>query len=199
WSRSHFSPNVKCDMLLNNCCEAFNMMILDAKEKPTLTMLEWIRDFFMKRLQENRDMAQAKWKGRICPRIRKILDKHIENVGDCIPIKVDDFHYQISYFDGGQCAVDLSNHTCSCRKWELSGLPCKHAISVIFNQKDDPKDYIDECYSVIAYKMIYASVIMLIGGENQWNETCFILHCHQGLAEGVGDLPMQEEEIQMSL
>ncbi|KAL2245754.1 UNVERIFIED_CONTAM: hypothetical protein Sindi_2843600 [Sesamum indicum] len=174
WSRSHFSPNVKCDMLLNNCCETFNMMILDAREKPILTMLEWIREFFMKRLQENRDMAEAKWKDRICPRIRKILDKHIEKVGDCIPIKADNFHYQISCFDGGQYAVDLSNHTCSCRKWELSGIPCKHAISAILNQKDDPEDYIDDCYSVIAYKRIYASAIMPISGENQWNETCFI-------------------------
>ncbi|KAL2249690.1 UNVERIFIED_CONTAM: hypothetical protein Sindi_2442700 [Sesamum indicum] len=154
WSGSHFSPNVKCDMLLNNCCETFNMMILDAREKPILTMLEWIREFLMKRLQENRDMAEAKWKDRICPRIRKILDKHIEKVGDCIPIKADNFHYQISCFDGGQYAVDLSNHTCSCRKWELSGIPCKHAISAILNQKDDPEDYIDDCYS--------------------WNETCFI-------------------------
>ncbi|KAL2237311.1 UNVERIFIED_CONTAM: hypothetical protein Sindi_0922800, partial [Sesamum indicum] len=152
WSRSHFNPNVKCDMLLNNYCETFNMMILDAREKPILTMLEWIREFLMKRLQENMDMAEAKWKGRICPKIRKILDKHIEKVGDCIPIKADNFHYQISCFDGGQYAVDLSNHTCSCRKWELSGIPCKHAISAIFNQKDHPKDYIDDCYSVIAYK-----------------------------------------------
>ncbi|XP_011069749.1 uncharacterized protein LOC105155556 [Sesamum indicum] len=174
WSRSHFSPNVKCDMLLNNYCETFNMMILDAREKPILTMLEWIREFLMKRLQENRDMAEVKWKGRICPKIRKILDKHIEKVGDCIPIKADNFHYQISCFDGGQYALDLSNHTCSCRKWELSGIPCKHAISAIFNEKDDPEDYIDGCYSVIAYKRIYASAIMPMGGENQWNETCFI-------------------------
>ncbi|KAL0406346.1 UNVERIFIED_CONTAM: hypothetical protein Slati_3948500, partial [Sesamum latifolium] len=46
WIRSHFNTNVKCDMLLNNCCETFNMMILDAREKPMLTMLEWIREFF---------------------------------------------------------------------------------------------------------------------------------------------------------
>ncbi|KAL2249689.1 UNVERIFIED_CONTAM: hypothetical protein Sindi_2442600 [Sesamum indicum] len=132
------------------------------------------------------DKPPEQWSGKIgtwlkqngktesAQRIRKILDKHIEKVGDCIPIKADNFHYQISCFDGGQYAVDLSNHTCSCRKWELSGIPCKHAISAILNQKDDPEDYIDDCYSVIAYKRIYASAIMPISGENQWNETCFI-------------------------
>ncbi|KAL0442141.1 UNVERIFIED_CONTAM: hypothetical protein Sradi_0153000 [Sesamum radiatum] len=60
--------------------------------------------------------------------------------------------------------------------WEmgLSGIPCKHVTSAIFNQKEDPEDYIDECYSVVTYKRVYASAIMLIGGENQWNESSFI-------------------------
>ncbi|KAL0342508.1 UNVERIFIED_CONTAM: hypothetical protein Scaly_1913400 [Sesamum calycinum] len=60
--------------------------------------------------------------------------------------------------------------------WEmgLSGIPCKHVTSAIFNQKEDPEDYIDECYFVVTYKRVYASAIMLIGGENQWNESLFI-------------------------
>ncbi|KAL0434959.1 UNVERIFIED_CONTAM: hypothetical protein Sradi_0203800 [Sesamum radiatum] len=40
WSRSHFSELSTCDMLLNNVCETFNACILDAREKPILTMLE---------------------------------------------------------------------------------------------------------------------------------------------------------------
>ncbi|KAH0672964.1 hypothetical protein KY290_025246 [Solanum tuberosum] len=32
WSKSHFSPNAKCDILLNNMCELFNSMILDARD-----------------------------------------------------------------------------------------------------------------------------------------------------------------------
>ncbi|KAL0367442.1 UNVERIFIED_CONTAM: hypothetical protein Sradi_3634300 [Sesamum radiatum] len=40
WSRSDFTTDVKCDMLLNNYCETFNVMIIDAQEKPILTMLE---------------------------------------------------------------------------------------------------------------------------------------------------------------
>lgn len=43
WSRLYFSIYPKCDMLLNNLCEAFNKFILDAREKPILIMLELIR------------------------------------------------------------------------------------------------------------------------------------------------------------
>ena len=40
WSKSHFKESVKCDMLLNNVCESFNGAILDARDKPIVTLLE---------------------------------------------------------------------------------------------------------------------------------------------------------------
>ncbi|KAL0406347.1 UNVERIFIED_CONTAM: hypothetical protein Slati_3948600 [Sesamum latifolium] len=84
------------------------------------------------------------------------------------------FNTNISCFDGSQYAVDLSKHSCSCRKWDLTGIPCKHANSAICNQKDDPEDYVADCYSVQTYKRVYASAIMPIGGDNMWTESCFI-------------------------
>ncbi|XP_050125635.1 uncharacterized protein LOC126602828 [Malus sylvestris] len=39
WSRSHFRTYYKCDILLNNLCEAFNASIVKARDKPILTML----------------------------------------------------------------------------------------------------------------------------------------------------------------
>ncbi|KAI3467885.1 hypothetical protein Pfo_024548 [Paulownia fortunei] len=77
WSRSHFSEGPKCDMLLNNVCQTFNSNTVDAREKSIITMLEWIRKYLMKRLQENRDKAEAKWKGKLCPKIKKIIEKHV--------------------------------------------------------------------------------------------------------------------------
>lgn len=32
WSKSHFFAGAKCDVLLNNMCECFNSMILDARQ-----------------------------------------------------------------------------------------------------------------------------------------------------------------------
>ncbi|KAL0319829.1 UNVERIFIED_CONTAM: hypothetical protein Sradi_5244400 [Sesamum radiatum] len=60
WSRSHFNCFSKCDMLLNNICETFNSNILEAREKPIMTMLEWIREWIMTRLSELRDRARKK-------------------------------------------------------------------------------------------------------------------------------------------
>ena len=43
WSKSHFSSRDLCDCLANNLSESFNVMILEARDKPILAMLEWIR------------------------------------------------------------------------------------------------------------------------------------------------------------
>ncbi|XP_059310363.1 uncharacterized protein LOC132061605 [Lycium ferocissimum] len=50
WSRSHFSSYAKCDVLLNNLCEVFNSMILDARDKPIVTLLEKLRYLLMARM-----------------------------------------------------------------------------------------------------------------------------------------------------
>ncbi|KAH6770582.1 hypothetical protein C2S52_015385 [Perilla frutescens var. hirtella] len=59
WSKSQFLTFGKCDTLVNNMCEQFNHCLLDARDKPVLTMLEWIREYMMTRFQKNRDRAET--------------------------------------------------------------------------------------------------------------------------------------------
>ncbi|KAL0381583.1 UNVERIFIED_CONTAM: hypothetical protein Sangu_0222600 [Sesamum angustifolium] len=128
-------------------------------------------EYLMKRLQQNRDRASKKWKRVLCPKIQKIIDKNIEKLGDCIPIKSDDKHYQISCFDGTQYSVDLENGTCGCRKWDLSGIPCKHAVSAIFCQGEDIEKYTHQCYRVQTYLKAYQHPIFPINGRDEWKKS----------------------------
>ncbi|KAL0437231.1 UNVERIFIED_CONTAM: hypothetical protein Sradi_0431000 [Sesamum radiatum] len=186
WSRSHFSEISICDMLLNNVCETFNACILDAREKLILTMLEWIREYLMRRMQENRDRCATKWKNKLCPKIQQILQKQINKISDCMPIKADDQHYQVSCFDGSQHVVDLGIKSCSCRKWQLSGIPCKHACCAIYHQKHYPVDYVAECYSVETYKNVYAPAILPMSHEGLWSESYIIPPLPPNFGRGAG-------------
>ncbi|KAL0319674.1 UNVERIFIED_CONTAM: hypothetical protein Sradi_5228900, partial [Sesamum radiatum] len=125
----------------------------------------------MRRLQENRDKAVRKWTNGLCPKIQNILQKHVEKIDDCIPIKVNDRHYQISCYDGAQFFVDLERRTCTCRHWQLSGIPCKHACNAIFNQNLKPEDMVHAYYNVEIYKAVYEPAILSISGELLWTET----------------------------
>lgn len=49
WCKHAFSRYPKCDLLMNNLSEAFNSTILVAREKPIITLFEWIRSYLMAR------------------------------------------------------------------------------------------------------------------------------------------------------
>ncbi|KAL8524596.1 hypothetical protein ACS0TY_014266 [Phlomoides rotata] len=139
-------------------------------------MLEWIREHLMQRLQKNRDRARVKWTGKVCPspRITKILERNQEQVADCIPIKCNDVHYQVSCYDGGQYTVNLQKWVCSCRSWQLTGIPCIHAVCAILKQNLDPVDFVHDLYSVETYLKAYEHPILGISYEVLWADSLYI-------------------------
>lgn len=136
WSRSHFSENVKSDILLNNMCECFNAMIIEARDNPIITLLEKIRYLLMARMQANRDKS-VKWDiNDVCPRLKDILQKNQAAAVEFIPRKSNEWNYEIIGASiNDKWVVNLLNKICSCRKWDLTGIPCKHAIAAIWGKK----------------------------------------------------------------
>ncbi|KAL8542946.1 hypothetical protein ACS0TY_003718 [Phlomoides rotata] len=128
----------------------------------------------MKRLQKNKDLVIARWRGQLCPRIQKLLERNTEQVSDCIPIKGNDIHYQVSCFDGRQFTVDLLQHSCTCRAWQLNGIPCTHGICAILRQGLDPVAFVDECYTVSTYRKAYAYPIYGISYDQLWGDSLYI-------------------------
>ena len=70
WTRSHFSPRALTDCLVKNLSESFNFMIVKARDKPILSMLEWIRVRLMSRLYIKK-IGIEKYGGNLCPSIQK--------------------------------------------------------------------------------------------------------------------------------
>ncbi|GJZ80478.1 mutator type transposase [Tanacetum coccineum] len=42
WSRAYFSGRAHCDLLINNVCEVFNRQLLEARDSPIITALEFV-------------------------------------------------------------------------------------------------------------------------------------------------------------
>lgn len=58
WSRHAFTTNCKSNMLLNNLCEIFNAVIREARDKPILTQMQWLRRYMMRRNNEKWEAVQ---------------------------------------------------------------------------------------------------------------------------------------------
>lgn len=79
--------------------------------------------------------------------------------------------FQVTMTEGGhEIVCDLKNHTCACRKWQLTGIPCFHAIACIYFQKKNPLDYLHECYKKEWYLRVYSHILEPISGEEFWEE-----------------------------
>ncbi|GKE63055.1 hypothetical protein Tco_1513422, partial [Tanacetum coccineum] len=50
WSRSHFLGRANCGLLINNICEVFNRQLLDARDSPTISCLEYVKEYLTKRI-----------------------------------------------------------------------------------------------------------------------------------------------------
>ncbi|KAL0361074.1 UNVERIFIED_CONTAM: hypothetical protein Sradi_3791900 [Sesamum radiatum] len=129
----------------------------------------------MVKMQQNRDRAAKRWGDKkIYPKIKKIMDKNVDKTSDYILIKENDWNYEISCYDGATYTVDLVAHTCSCRKWELSGIPCKHVMSAICAQVLDLVDSVHSCYQVQTYTKVYEPCMVPMDGASMWEKTGYI-------------------------
>ncbi|GKC10424.1 hypothetical protein Tco_1007206 [Tanacetum coccineum] len=73
WVRSHFSCKAKFDLLLNNICEVFNGKIVRCKDKLVITLLEYIKEYCMKRIVNVQSVID-KCTGPLTPTTTRIME-----------------------------------------------------------------------------------------------------------------------------
>ncbi|CAN1305979.1 hypothetical protein LINPERPRIM_LOCUS26681 [Linum perenne] len=172
WSRAFFSTSVKCDSVDNNLSESFNALILEARHKPIFSMLEEIRVMCMDQIAVRRAIA-SKWKSSFCPKILSKLAANAKEARYCRIIGNGKEGYEVTYNHQDRFRVQLDEGKCSCRSWDLTGIPCPHSISCIISENKDPQYYISDCYKVEAYWSIYDNVMEPMAGHNSWTPSTY--------------------------
>ncbi|WOH12857.1 hypothetical protein DCAR_0832366 [Daucus carota subsp. sativus] len=64
--------------------------------------------------------------------------------------------------------VDLSKKSCDCRIFDLTGIPCSHAIAAIHDKREQPVDYVSNYYKRDAYLTTYSYSLEALKGEDYW-------------------------------
>ncbi|CAN1163652.1 hypothetical protein LINPERPRIM_LOCUS32744 [Linum perenne] len=167
WSRAYFPTTVKCDSVDNSMSESFNSLILEARHKPIFSMLEDIRTMCMEQIAVKRDLA-IKWKADFCPKILSKLAARAKGVRYCHIIGNGNDGYEVRYKDEDRYSVQLDKGKCSCRSWDLTGIPCSHAITCIISEGKDPERYISDWYTVARYWNTYDHVMKPMDGHTSW-------------------------------
>ena len=169
WARWAMDTNCKTDLVVNNLSEVFNRYILDVRSKPIVTMLVGIYDKQIVRFDEKRHGAEtSKWE--ITPHYAEKLELMKKYSRDCVPKRSDDGLWQVKSGDNTH-AVNLDMYTCSCRKWDLTGLPCNHAVAAIYAARMHPEDFVSEFFKKPMYSTSYRPIFYPVEGEHGWTKT----------------------------
>ncbi|XP_010694334.3 uncharacterized protein LOC104907145 [Beta vulgaris subsp. vulgaris] len=171
WARHAFLTRSKSNLLLNNLCETFNSVIKEARDKPIITCLEWIRRYVMKRNTEKWDGVQN-YTGRFMPFVDKVFSWVKEEAKQCVMVPSRVGEWEVDY-QHDRFVVNLRDRSCSCNKWDMTGIPCIHAYACILRIRGKPEDYVDPFYSREKYMQAYGPYIKPMPGMNQWEATEF--------------------------
>ena len=73
--------------------------------------------------------------------------------------------------DTNRHTIDLSKQSCTCRSWDLSGIPCPHGICVIHYSDKCLEDYVSHWYHKETYIKSYNFVMFPCKSNKMWPES----------------------------
>ncbi|XP_058183904.1 uncharacterized protein LOC131301559 [Rhododendron vialii] len=114
-----------------------------------------------------------KFTNELLPNCYTKLEENLHWSATCQSCWFGDLQFQVWCGEGEQYTVDLSKRSCTCRKWDLTGIPCHHAIAAIQEKYDKVERYISPWYSKASYMNAYQPLINPINGYSMWPKTGF--------------------------
>ena len=169
WARFAMDFNCKTDLVVNNISEVFNKMILYVRGKPIKSMIDGIMTKLMVRFNGNRTKTEvAKWD--ICPTYAELLEEAKKNSRNCQALMAGPNIYQVTSNERTY-SVNLQHRTCGCRKWDMTAVPCNHAVSAITKAKLRPEDFVHDFFKKPMYLAAYNPIIYPVPGQDLWPKT----------------------------
>ncbi|CAI9293998.1 unnamed protein product [Lactuca saligna] len=162
WANAFFL-GARYNHMTSNFGEIFYNWASDANELPITQMVDTIRSKIME-LIYNRRAASNHWLTRLTPVSSERLEK--ESIKVCA-LQVFNSGEQFEVRGDSIEIVDINNYDCSCKGWQITGLPCCHAIAVIGCLGRDPYDYCARYFTVESYRLTYSESVNPIPREEK--------------------------------
>ncbi|WVZ90494.1 LOW QUALITY PROTEIN: hypothetical protein U9M48_036792 [Paspalum notatum var. saurae] len=173
WTRSQFRTICKVDYVTNNLVQCLNNWIKHHKSLNLDDLMDKIRQLLMMKWNQRRKVA-SKLEGLILPHIIKKLHEQSHELNLEVVECASEHVAEVTAMGGSgfRFVVNLHERTCSCRKWQVCGLPCKHALAYITSLPNARiENYVDMCYSIDKFRAAYAELIPAMPDKSQWSKS----------------------------
>ncbi|XP_013650732.1 uncharacterized protein LOC106355303 [Brassica napus] len=131
WAHSLF-PGERYDIRTTNPAESINSVKRIPREYPVIPLLDSIRELLTRWFYERR-LVSSKHLDPLTTKVEKKIDRRIVKARGFQVYKVDDFKSLVKG-DIYDCHVDLERRTCTCGKYNIGNISCRHAIPAIYSR-----------------------------------------------------------------
>ncbi|XP_057958960.1 uncharacterized protein LOC131151661 isoform X2 [Malania oleifera] len=155
WANAFFR-GARYNHMTSNFGQMFYSWVSEANELPITQMVDVLRGKMMELIYTRR-VDSSQWVTRLTPSKEEKLQKETSTAQSLQVLLSHGNTFEVR----GETVdvVDIDHWDCSCRGWQLTGLPCCHAIAVFECIGRSPYDYCSRYFTVESYRLIYAESI----------------------------------------
>ncbi|WVY93851.1 hypothetical protein V8G54_032939 [Vigna mungo] len=141
---------------------------LECHELPIVQMMEHIRQQMISWFSDRQDMGM-RWTSILVPSAEKRILEAIADAHCYQVLRANEVEFEIVSTERTNI-VDIRSRECSCRRWQLYGLPCAHAAAALISCGHNAHMFAEPCFTVQSYRMTYSQMINPIPDKSQWRD-----------------------------
>ncbi|KAI5351233.1 hypothetical protein L3X38_004124 [Prunus dulcis] len=166
WSRAHMDGR-RYNVMTTNIAESINPVLRFARMLPMVHLIDEIINLLVKWFSKRCDFA-LKCSSTLCPDFgEKKLRRRLECASRMNVVKLN--HVEYNVVDGDMDGhVHLTNNTCSCKKFQLEQLPCKHVVAVCRFLKLNVYSMASRYYTRNTWLDAYSDTIYPVQPQELW-------------------------------
>jgi hypothetical protein len=154
---------------LSSNIEEFNKWILDARELPIIQVIEWIHGNLITQFDDRR-LKSSSWYSVLTPSAERRMVEAINHASTYQVLRSDEVEFEVISADRSDI-VNIGSRSCSCRDWQLYGIPCSHAVAALISCRKDVYAYTAKCFTVASYRDTYAEELHPVPRKLEWRRT----------------------------
>ncbi|XP_050239591.1 uncharacterized protein LOC126688796 [Quercus robur] len=155
WANAFFA-GARYNHMTSNFGQQFYSWVSEAHELPITQMIDVLRGKMMESIYTRR-VDSSQWTTKLTPSKEERLQKET-SIARSLQVLIS---HGSTFEVRGESVdiVDIDHWDCSCKEWQLTGLPCCHAIAVFECIGRNPYDYCSRYFTAESYQLTYAESI----------------------------------------
>ncbi|KAL1533815.1 hypothetical protein AAHA92_33652 [Salvia divinorum] len=167
WAVAYFE-GVRYSHFTLNFTELLYSWALECHELPIVQMMEHIRHQMTSWFNQHLNVAMQ-LTSILVPSAEKRISEAISDARCYKVLRANEVEFEIVSSERTNI-VDIRSRICSCRRWQLYGLPCAHGAAALISCGQNAHLFAETCFTVHSYRETYSQMIHPIPDKRLWGE-----------------------------